>query len=150
MSPHYSPPLLAGLILFCVTGAAAADDLKNSYQSDANKIQVEKLFGGPATSVVGEAIRYPSGDAEITAAVVTLPPGKKTGWHKHGAPLFGYILSGELQVDYGDKGVRTFKAGSGLMEAMNHRHRGINAGTEPVRILVVYMGAEGVKNVIPD
>ena len=36
------------------------------------------------------------------------------------------------------------------MEAMDQRHQGINTGAEPVRILVVYMGAEGMKNVVSD
>ena len=35
------------------------------------------------------------------------------------------------------------------MEAMDVTHFGINRGTEPVRILAVYMGAEGARNVIP-
>lgn len=140
-----------GLVLFAITGAAAAGDTKDAYRAGDGKVQVEQLLSGPTKTVVGEDVRYPGGPpAEVTAAVVTLPPGKTTGWHRHGAPLFGYILSGELLVDYGDKGVRTYTSGGALMEAMDQRHQGINTGTEPVRILVVYMGAEGLKNVIPD
>ncbi len=142
---------VAGLALVAITGAAAAGDIKNAYQASEGKVHVEPLLSGPTKTVVGEDIRYPGGlPAEVTAAVVTLPPGKKTGWHRHGVPLFGYILSGQLQVDYGDKGVRTYDAGDGLMEAMDQRHQGVNAGSEPVRLLVIYMGADGLKNVIPD
>lgn len=138
----------AGLALCALTGAAAAGEPKTAYQP---KVQVDRLFTGPTKTVVGEDVLYPGGvPAEITAAVVTLPPGKATGWHRHGVPLFGYILSGALEVDYDDKGVRTYAAGDGLMEAMDQRHQGVNRGTEPVRILVVYMGAEGMKNVVPD
>jgi hypothetical protein len=36
-----------------------------------------------------------------------------------------------------------------LMEAMDVAHFGVNTGAEPVRILVVYMGADGAENVIP-
>lgn len=132
----------AGLALFAMTATVAADD---------GDIQVERLLSGPATTVIGEAVRYPGGlPTEITAAVITQPPGKTTGWHRHGVPLFGYILSGELMVDYGDKGVRTYATGAALMEAMDQRHQGVNTVAEPVRILVVYMGAEGLKNVLPD
>ena len=35
------------------------------------------------------------------------------------------------------------------MEAMDVAHFGINNGKEPVKILAVYMGAKGAKNVIP-
>jgi hypothetical protein len=35
------------------------------------------------------------------------------------------------------------------MEAMDVPHFGIDTGTEPVRILAVYMGAEGAADVIP-
>lgn len=101
-------------------------------------------------NVVGETIRYPTtGPAHVTAAIVTLAPGAKTMTHKHGVPLFGYVLDGELTVDYGAHGKRTYKKGDAFMEAMNVAHFGINPGTQPVRILAVYMGAQGAKNVIP-
>jgi quercetin dioxygenase-like cupin family protein len=101
-------------------------------------------------NIVGETIRYPTtGPAHVTAAIVTLAPGAKTIAHKHGVPLFAYILDGELTVDYGTHGTRTYKKGQAFMEAMDVTHFGINRGTEPVRILAVYMGAEGARNVIP-
>lgn len=142
---------VAGLTFVVMTGTAIAGDIKNAYQAGDGKIHVEPLLSGPTKTVVGEDVRYPGGlPAEVTAAVVTLPPGKATGWHRHGVPLFGYILSGQLQVDYGDKGVRTYATGDSLMEAMGQRHQGVNTGSEPVRLLVVYMGADGLDNVIPD
>jgi hypothetical protein len=35
------------------------------------------------------------------------------------------------------------------MEAMDVAHFGVNNGTQPVRLLAVYMGAEGAQDVIP-
>jgi len=35
------------------------------------------------------------------------------------------------------------------MEAQHVPHKGMNKGTEPVALLVVYMGADGTPNVIP-
>jgi quercetin dioxygenase-like cupin family protein len=103
------------------------------------------------SSIVGEAIRYPtSGPARVTAAVVTLAPGARTVVHRHGVPLFAYILEGELTVDYGAHGTRTFGRGQAFMEAMDVAHFGVNTGREPVRILAVYLGADGAANVIPD
>src|SRR6202040_445680 len=82
------------------------------------------------TSIVGETLHYPtSGPAHVTAAIVTLAPGAKTIMHKHGVPLFAYILEGELTVDYGDHGKRTYREGQALMEAMDAAHFGVNTGS---------------------
>ena len=65
-------------------------------------------------------------------------------------PLFAYVLEGEITVDYSDRGKRTFRKGDALMEAMDTAHFGADAGPQPVRILTVYMGAEGAPaDVIP-
>jgi len=102
------------------------------------------------TSIVGETIRYPTGGpARVTAAIVTLAPGGRTIAHKHGVPLFAYILDGELTVDYGTHGTRTYQQGQAFMEAMDVVHVGINTGSRPVRILAVYIGAQGASDVIP-
>ncbi len=103
------------------------------------------------TNALGETLRYPTtGPAHVTAAIVTIAPGAKTIAHKHGVPLFVYILEGEVTVDYGARGKRTFRKGDAFMEAMDVAHYGINQGKKPVRILAVYMGAKGAKNVIPE
>ncbi len=100
-------------------------------------------------TIVGETIHYPKGDAHITAAIVTLAPGGRTILHKHPVPLYAYIIDGELTVDYGTHGKRTYKQGASFMEAMDVAHFGENTGDKPVRILAVYMGADGVKDVLP-
>lgn len=100
-------------------------------------------------TIVGETIRYPPGEAHVTAAIVTLAPGSRTVIHKHGVPLFAYILEGELTVDYGTHGRRTYRQGDSLMEAMEVAHFGVNTGDRPVRLLAVYMGARGANDVIP-
>jgi quercetin dioxygenase-like cupin family protein len=101
------------------------------------------------TTIIGQPIAYPAGEAQVTAAIVTIPPGGETGWHVHPVPLFGYMLAGELTVDYGDKGTHTYKAGDALMEAMNWPHNGMNKGAVPVRILTVYAGAKGIATAEP-
>lgn len=99
-------------------------------------------------TVVGEPIRYPTaGPAHITASIVTIAPGAPTAFHRHPVPMVAYMLQGELTVDYGDHGKRVYRAGDALVEAMDVRHRGMNLGTENVRLLAVYIGAEGTPNV---
>lgn len=104
---------------------------------------VETLLSTSQT-ILGEPISYPTLPAKVVAAIVTLPPGASTGWHRHGVPLFGYVLSGELTVDYGARRVRVYRAGDSFMEAMDAAHNGRNSGEGDVRILAVYMAGEGL------
>jgi quercetin dioxygenase-like cupin family protein len=133
---------LAAVAATALPRVAAADDAKKPGYPLVPLISTGK-------TIVGETIHYPAGPAHVTAAIVTLAPGGRTIVHKHGVPLFAYILSGELTVDYGAHGTRTYKPGDAFMEAMDVAHYGVNNGQEPVRILAVYMGADGAKNVIP-
>jgi len=102
-----------------------------------------------STTVVGEKIEYPKGDAHVTSVIVTLAPGARTILHTHGVPMFAYILDGEITVDYGTHGKRTYRKGASLMEAMQVAHFGENTGSEPVRLIAVYMGASTAKDVVP-
>ncbi len=132
--------LLLTLIWFTAlpTPVSAADDYD----------KVNKLLETD-TTIQGETIHYPeSGAAKIVSLIITMDPGESTGWHKHGTPLYAYMLEGKLTVDYGKKGRRTYQAGESFMEAMDYWHQGSNNTVDPVRILVVFMGAEGYDNVI--
>ena len=92
-----------------------------------------------------EAIVYPVGAAaKLTAGIVAMAPGDETGWHTHGVPVTGLILEGDLTVDYGDKGTRTFHQGESIAEAINIPHNGKNLGAGIVKLFVVYIGAEGM------
>jgi quercetin dioxygenase-like cupin family protein len=106
------------------------------------------LYSGDKT-VMDEAIVWPtSGKAHVNALIVVLAPGEKTVVHKHGVPTFIHILEGEVTVDYEGHGTRTYKQGESFLEAMDVEHAGINTGTVPVKILAVYMGADGAQDVI--
>lgn len=109
---------------------------------------VETLIDTNET-VLGQEFTYPEGRARITAAVVTVPPGAVLAPHLHPVPLFGYVLQGELIVDYGSQGERIYKAGDALVEAFDWPHQGRNGGRGVVKILVVYAGADGVPDTEP-
>ncbi len=101
-------------------------------------------------TILGEPLRYPTGaPAKVVAAVVALAPGQQTGWHTHGVPTFGYILEGELTVDYGNRGVHVYRAGDALLEAVDVAHDGRNTGAGPMRILVVFMSADELPTTVP-
>lgn len=98
------------------------------------------------TDIVGQPIAYPPGTPVVTAAIVTIPPGGETGWHAHEVPLFVHVLGGTVTVDYASKGTREYGAGDTFMEAMNWPHNGMNKGTEPARIMAVYIGSDQTAN----
>jgi quercetin dioxygenase-like cupin family protein len=109
----------------------------------------QRLVVSTGTTVTDQPIRYPAGPtANITAAEITLQPGEQTGWHMHPVPVFGYVLEGELTVDYGPKGQHIYRGGEGFVEALNEAHNGHNAGQVPVKILAVFIGATGVQGTV--
>jgi quercetin dioxygenase-like cupin family protein len=98
------------------------------------------------TTVMDEQIVYPPGQAQLTAAIIAMAPGAETGWHRHGVPLAGIVLEGELTVDYGPRGTRTYRTGDALAEAIDFPHNGRNSGTGPMRLFALFIGAEGIEN----
>jgi quercetin dioxygenase-like cupin family protein len=97
-----------------------------------------------------EPIVYPTGSpAKLTGAIITLAPNDETGWHTHGVPLTGIVLEGELTVDYGERGKRTYRQGDSIAEAISVPHNGKNTGPGPMRLFAVMIGAEGLPNSIP-
>lgn len=100
-------------------------------------------------TILGQPLAYPAAAAaHVTAVIVTLPAGAGTGWHHHDVPLFGYVLEGELTVAYAGAGTRVYRPGDALMEAIGTAHNGRNTGSGQVRILAVFMGAEGIPNTV--
>lgn len=109
---------------------------------------VAKLLSTGET-VLSQPITYPTqGPAKIVSAIVTMLPGEETGWHQHDVPMYGYILEGEVTVDYGSKGMRVYRQGEAVVEAVDWPHNGRNTGKIPARVLAVFMGAEGVPDTV--
>lgn len=127
-----------GLCALAAAGPAAAEPYQN--------LLTPLLESG--VDVLGTPLDYPDGTPEVTAAIVELPPGAETGWHRHEVPLFAYVLEGAFTVDYGEHGTKTYRAGDGVLEAMDVPHNGQNSGNVPVRLLAVYMGGGAEANTL--
>lgn len=129
-SPHAKP------------GSQAAEDALKAavtpYQT------VEEVFSGSET-VAGEKLAFPKDSASVQSFVVTLSPGEKTAWHQHHAPLFAYVLEGEVTVTYDVIGKKVYRAGDGYLEAMKVTQQGANTGDAPAKVLAVYLLGEGDK-----
>lgn len=93
----------------------------------------------------GKPIEYPSGKAEVTGMVIELVPGGETGWHLHAVPSFAVVLDGELEVRLKSGAVKRLKSGEALAEVVNTLHNGRNVGSEPVKLVVFYVGSAGQK-----
>lgn len=99
------------------------------------------------TTVLDQPIAYPTQlPAQVSSTIITLAPGAQTGWHRHEAPMYAYIMSGVLNVEYEGGITKIYRTGESIMEALGTYHNGSNHGFENVKILVVNMGAEGVAN----
>ena len=106
---------------------------------------VDVLYSGDRT-VIGQTITYPDGEPRVTGAIITMPAGTDTGRHIHAVPLFAYVLQGRIEVDYGPDGIRSYQAGDAFLEAYRTPHSGRTIGDETVRILAVFIGAQGMEN----
>lgn len=96
---------------------------------------------GTTSDVLGRALEYPDCAPAMRAVIITLAPGQAGGDHQHLTPVFGYILEGEISVDYeADGGVtKIYREGEALMEAMHVMHHGYNATAKPSRLLALFM-----------
>jgi len=129
-------------------GSKAAHEAEAAAQTPyAN---VREVFSSDET-VAGEKVAFPQQNPSVRAIEIIMAPGEVTAWHQHHAPLFAYILEGEITVTYEEFGKKVYRAGEGLLEAMNVTHRGENTGEEPAKILAVFLlGDDGVATVNED
>lgn len=107
------------------------------------------LLDAQSATVLDQQIAYPKKrPAQVSSSIVELQPGQETGWHKHKVPMYVYVLEGTVTVEY-DAGVtKEYPAGTAVLEAVDVWHNGTNKGTDPVRMLVVNMGAKGLRNTV--
>jgi quercetin dioxygenase-like cupin family protein len=97
----------------------------------------------------GAPIKYPEGQAEISALMIEIAPGGETRWHEHPVPSFGMLLEGTLEISLPDGKKKLMKAGEALAEVIATAHNGRNVGTTPVKLVVFYAGAVDQQLTVP-
>jgi len=110
----------------------------------------QTLLDAQQLTVLDQQIVYPKKkkSAQVSSYIVTLEPGQETGWHRHRTPMYAYVMEGTITVEY-DAGVtKEFPQGTALMQAEDVWHNGTNMGDSTVRMLTVFMGANGAKNTV--
>lgn len=140
---------LFSLILMLSMSVFALDhnDGKQLYE-DITAVEIPNIT--PSKTILGQDFKYPAGVPLIKAYNIEIPPGKQTTLHKHAVPLYAYIVSGDLEVDYGSKGKRVFKAGTSYVEAINWCHLGKTIGNQPVKVIGIYLAQVNPDQVKPE
>lgn len=90
----------------------------------------------------GQALRFPD-PVEMTALEVVIPAGAETGWHRHPAPGFAYVFSGELVVETTSGPPRHYRPGEAFAEVVGVAHNGRAVGREPVRLIAWFSAVPG-------
>lgn len=85
------------------------------------------------TTVDALAVRIPEGSS-LALSRVCLPPGGRTGVHRHDGPLLVIVESGVLthHAPVHPDGVRGYVAGEAFLEGAEYLHDGVNDGADDV------------------
>jgi len=129
--------------------ASALTHLDGSYPYEGIDASIIPIEQSPKT-ILGQEFKYPAGQPLVKAFNIYIPVGKQTSLHKHAIPLFIYVVSGDLEVDYGSKGKKIFKSGTSYIEAIEWCHVGKVAGKTPVKIIGIYLGEQNPDQIKPE
>ncbi len=136
-----SAVVLAGLAAAVLAAPAGAEGY-------AEAVKATTLL---QTSTWGDGVplAYPAGTPKVTTLLVEIPPGADTGRHRHPVPLIAYVLEGSVLVEADGQPPQVIHAGQAISETSGW-HIGRNTGTTPVKILGVFIGAEGTANTVKE
>lgn len=139
----------AALLTACGGSDEAAIDSAASPTATASAQGPLQLLDAQEITILDQRVEYPTKKpARITSDVTVLEPGQETGWRRHRVPVYVYVLEGTYTVEYDAAVTRDFPAGTAFIQAIKTDYNGMNKGTEPVRLLTVYLGAKGIRDII--
>ena len=122
---------LAFVALSCLGTPASALD------PGSQPVVVTPLASTDRTAA-GQPIVPPQEDVRVIASHFEIAPGAKLAVHKHPYPRYAYVVQGTLQVTDVETGnVTTYNAGDFIVELIDRWHFGANAGSDPVKLIVI-------------
>lgn len=108
-----------------------------------------QLLDAQEITILDQRVAYPTKKpARITSDITVLEPGQETGWRRHRVPVYVYVLEGTYTVEYESAVTRDFSPGTAFIQAVKTDYNGMNKGTDPVRLLTVYLGAKDIRDII--
>ncbi|SNX29192.1 Cupin domain protein [Polynucleobacter meluiroseus] len=91
---------------------------------------------------------YPSQNPEITILSYEIPAGVRLPVHRHPVINAGVVMQGNLTVISESGKELVLKQGDSIVELVNQWHYGENKGSEPVKLIMFYVGEVGVPLVV--
>lgn len=111
------------------------------------RIDILRLTDLPSGDSTQGITRKKAFDARgITVARTEVPRGVSSGWHHHGQRhLYGFLVVGRLQLEYGPGGTLVADVGQGEFFHVPPRlvHRDVNPSREDAAIVVNVLAGEG-------
>jgi quercetin dioxygenase-like cupin family protein len=95
----------------------------------------------PATLERTELQRFPSPVPgwEIVQTLVQIPEGAAAGRHSHPGPEVGYIVRGDVAMEFDDRPTLTLHTGDPFLIPTSVTHNARNIGTVTTRMLSTYV-----------
>jgi quercetin dioxygenase-like cupin family protein len=92
---------------------------------------------GPSSVLKERTAEIPKiAEHEARMVVAEIPPHTEGRWHTHPAPVFIYVIEGNLVYEIEGREPREYKAGMGFMEPSKVKNRVVNkSATEKVRVV---------------
>ena len=91
-------------------------------------------------------------NAQVFLQVVSVPPGVKSGAHRHPGPVFGYVLEGTLELHIQGSEPRTLSKGEMFYEPDGVVHAGTRnpSSRDWARFIAMVVGPAGKPAVLPE
>jgi quercetin dioxygenase-like cupin family protein len=118
--------LIAAALLAAAIGASIvlAREPGEAPKVEAQQLYVQELAGDPTK--------------EVNAQIYSFPPGAEVPWHIHpDAHEIAYVIQGTFTFERAGEAPKEIKAGASEYLPPNIVHRGMNKGTETVKLFVV-------------
>jgi quercetin dioxygenase-like cupin family protein len=76
---------------------------------------------------------------EIVQSLAEIPEGVASGWHNHPGPEVGYIVRGDVAMEFDDRPTLTLRTGDPFMIPPGVIHNARNIGTVTTKMLSTYV-----------
>ncbi|MES2581966.1 MAG: cupin domain-containing protein [Pseudomonadota bacterium] len=131
---HTIPVLVLSLLLLGCASTPAHQEATDQPIVATKLVQSKTSWDGKLLPA------YPTTQPEITILRIRIAPGARLPLHHHPVINAGVLLTGQLKIETVSGAVLHLKAGDPIVETVNMVHYGVNDGTVPADIIVVYAG----------